>query len=82
MNLSYLGDHVALDVVDDGAGFDTGQLPAPDPQSGGFGLAAMRARMRAVDGTLTVESAAGHGTTLAARLPFSPPLNSEPEAHR
>ncbi|KUJ69599.1 histidine kinase [Streptomyces albus subsp. albus] len=72
VTLSYLGDQVAVDIVDDGTGFDPGLLPAPDPESGGFGLAAMRARIRALGGTLTVESAPGHGTALAAQLPLAP----------
>ncbi|MFF0290934.1 sensor histidine kinase [Streptomyces sp. NPDC005262] len=80
VTLSFRGVHVVLDVADDGTGFALDQLPAPDPESGGFGLAAMRARMRALGGTLTVETAPGHGTTLAARLPLTPPANSEPEA--
>lgn len=75
--LGYLGDRITLDIVDDGHGFDPGRLPAPDPESGGFGLAAMRARMDALGGTLTVESAPGHGTALAARLPLTPPAETE-----
>ncbi|MEO5878124.1 MAG: sensor histidine kinase [Streptosporangiaceae bacterium] len=82
VTLSYLGDHVGLDVVDNGTGFDPGRLPAPDPENGGFGLAAMRARTRALGGTLTLESAPGHGTALAAQLPLNPPADSEPEAQR
>ncbi|BAU86205.1 two component system histidine kinase [Streptomyces laurentii] len=82
VTLSHLGDHVALDVVDDGAGFDPDGLPAPDPGSGGFGLAAMRARVHALDGTLTVESAPGRGTALAAQLPLSAPADTEREDHR
>jgi signal transduction histidine kinase len=78
--LSYLDGHVALDVVDNGRGFDLDQLPAPDPESGGFGLAAMHARMHALGGTLTIDSAPGHGTALAARLPLVP-SKTEPEAH-
>ncbi|MER7130584.1 sensor histidine kinase [Streptosporangium saharense] len=80
VTLSYLGDHVALDVVDDGRGFDPARLPVPDPETGGFGLAAMRARAQALGGTLTVESAPGHGTALAAQLPLIPPADTEPEA--
>ncbi|MFJ7181808.1 sensor histidine kinase [Streptomyces massasporeus] len=80
VTLSYLGDHVALDVVDDGRGFDPARLPAPDPETGGFGLATMRARTRALGGTLTVESVPGHGTALAAQLPLTPPADTEPEA--
>ncbi|MEU6989803.1 sensor histidine kinase [Streptomyces sp. NPDC046465] len=88
ISLSHLGGHVTLDVVDDGTGFDPDRLPAPDPGSGGFGLAAMRARTHALGGTLTVESAPGKGTTLTARLPLPPllppppPADSESEAHR
>ncbi|MFF5854416.1 sensor histidine kinase [Streptomyces sp. NPDC012751] len=78
VTLGYLGDHIALDVVDDGHGFDPGRLPAPDPAGGGFGLAAMRARVHALGGTLTIESAPGQGTALAARLPLAPPTGNEP----
>ncbi|MFJ6066446.1 sensor histidine kinase [Streptomyces tendae] len=78
ITLSHLGDQVGLDVVDDGTGFDPDELPPADPEAGGFGLAAMRARLDALGGTLTVESAPGHGTALAARLPLTPP--TEPEA--
>ncbi|WP_067857479.1 sensor histidine kinase [Nocardia shimofusensis] len=70
VTLSYLDDHIALDVIDDGLGFDPEQLPDPDPDAGGFGLPSMRARARALGGTVTVESAPGHGTTVAAQLPI------------
>lgn len=79
VTLSYLGDHVAIDIVDDGRGFDPTRLPASDPETGGFGLTAMRARVQALQGTLTIESAPGHGTALAAQLPFAPPAETEPE---
>ena len=77
VTLSYLGDRVALDVVDDGTGFDPGLLPAPDPENGGFGLPAMRARMHALGGTLAIASAPGHGTALAAQLPLPPTTDPE-----
>ncbi|MET8112734.1 sensor histidine kinase [Streptomyces prasinus] len=77
--LGYLSDHITLDIADDGHGFDPERLPAADPESGGFGLAAMRARMNALDGTLTVESAPGRGTVLTARLPLAPPAGTETE---
>ncbi|TGB10694.1 sensor histidine kinase, partial [Streptomyces palmae] len=53
----------------------------PDPEHGGFGLAAMRARMHALGGTLAIESAPGRGTALAAQLPLTPRPETEPEAH-
>jgi signal transduction histidine kinase len=62
---------VAVDVVDDGAGFDPELVPPPGrgPDGAGFGLAAMRARAVALQGTLVVESAPGGGTAVAATLP-------------
>ncbi|SMC96965.1 sensor histidine kinase [Lentzea albidocapillata] len=77
VTLSYLGDHIALDVVDDGTGFDLDHLPGRDPERGGFGLAAMRARTQALGGALTIESAPGQGTALAAQLPLDPPAETE-----
>ncbi|MFC3454952.1 sensor histidine kinase [Amycolatopsis speibonae] len=64
VSLNYLDEHVALVVVDDGVGFD--------PRHSGFGLTTMRARAEALDGTLTVGSSPGHGTTLSVRLPVEP----------
>lgn len=72
VTLSYHDDHVAVDIVDDGRGFDPDRLPTPDPEAGGFGLTAMHARVHALGGALTVQSTRGHGTTLAARLPLDP----------
>ncbi len=61
-----------LEVADDGTGFDAALPPATDPEGGGFGLAAMRARMRALGGSFTVDTAPGRGTTVTARLPVAP----------
>ncbi|WP_461030378.1 sensor histidine kinase, partial [Streptomyces sparsus] len=72
VTLSYVGDHVAMDIVDDGRGFDLHRLSAFASGAGGFGLAAMRARVDALGGTFAVEAAPGHGTALAARLPLAP----------
>ena len=49
-----------IEVADDGAG-------GADPQ--GSGLLGLRRRVEALDGTLSVVSPAGGGTTLHAELP-------------
>lgn len=67
MTVSYMDDRVALDVMDDGVGFDPATLPAPG-SAGGHGLAAMRARARALGATLSVESAPGEGTAVAVSV--------------
>lgn len=70
--LSYMDTEIALDVVDDGRGFDPGTLPVPgsNESGSGFGLAAMRARAQALHGALTLETAPGQGTALAVTLPL------------
>jgi signal transduction histidine kinase len=68
LTLSYMETEVALDVVDDGCGFDPGTIPVAGDGGAGFGLAAMRARIRALSGSLTIESAPGQGTALAVTL--------------
>ena len=70
ITLSYMGDRVALDVIDDGEGFDPDPNPARTPE-GGFGLHTMRERVEQLGGKLTVESAPGEGTTLVAELPVA-----------
>jgi signal transduction histidine kinase len=54
---------VEILLRDDGRGFD------PDGDAAGFGLIGMRERVALVHGTIEVESAAGSGTTLRARIP-------------
>ncbi|MFJ6197521.1 sensor histidine kinase [Micromonospora sp. NPDC092111] len=63
LTLSYMGPRVALDVVDDGVGFD------PAGRGAGFGLAAMRSRAAELGGTLAVETTPGQGTAVAVSVP-------------
>ncbi|MEV7780339.1 sensor histidine kinase [Kitasatospora sp. NPDC088351] len=74
VTLSYMEGEVALDVLDDGAGFDPAAVAsgaAAGEGDGGFGLPSMRARARALGGTFAVESAPGEGTALAVLLPVA-----------
>jgi signal transduction histidine kinase len=67
LTLSFMGDVVALDVRDDGSGFEVPDARARDER--GFGLTAMRQRIERVAGTLTIESRPGAGTAVSARVP-------------
>jgi signal transduction histidine kinase len=71
LTLSYMGDTVALDTRDDGAGFDPAREveKVRDRYSGGFGLRGMRERVEGVGGTLSIESAPGEGSALVVELP-------------
>jgi signal transduction histidine kinase len=68
LTISYMENEVALDVRDDGVGFD------PALTEGGFGLVAMRQRITALAGTLQVESEPGGGTAISACVPTVPSL--------
>lgn len=63
VTISYMENEVALDVRDDGVGFDPALLDH------GFGLVAMRQRVAALSGTLQVESEPGGGTAISACVP-------------
>jgi signal transduction histidine kinase len=70
LTLSYMEDVVALDVRDDGAGFDP--VSARATGEGGFGLVAMRQRVQRLAGRLEVESQPGSGTAISASVPAIP----------
>ncbi|GIE93035.1 sensor histidine kinase [Paractinoplanes rishiriensis] len=62
VTLSYMADVVALDVRDDGAGFD-------DAAAGGFGLIALRQRVGSLSGSVEIESQPGAGTAVNVTVP-------------
>lgn len=68
VTLTFMDDSVALDIRDDGAGFDAGTAPS----ARSYGLAAMRHRVSDVNGTMYVESTPGDGTALSVRIPDIP----------
>ncbi len=74
LTLTFLGETAALDIVDDGVGFD------PQAQTGaGFGLASMRQRLGQVGGWLEIESEPGAGAALSARVPLAASRDEAPE---
>ena len=68
VTLSYMEHEVALDVRDDGRGFDPAGR-GPETEAGGFGLVAMQQRIEGLSGRLQVESEPGAGTGISACVP-------------
>jgi signal transduction histidine kinase len=62
LSLRHEGGTLALELCDDGCGFDTGDV-------GGSGLAGLGDRVDAFGGSFEVESAPGEGTRLRAAFP-------------
>jgi signal transduction histidine kinase len=58
-------DGIALSIRDDGRGFE----PSGLERGAGLGFVSMRERLRALRGTVRVESAPGRGTTIEVRVP-------------
>ncbi|HSK99022.1 MAG TPA: ATP-binding protein, partial [Rubrobacteraceae bacterium] len=58
-------EHIALDISDDGVGFDP-TVPFP----GHLGLRSMHERTERLGGTLELDSSPGEGTRLHARIPL------------
>jgi two-component system, NarL family, sensor histidine kinase DevS len=67
---------VSIEIVDDGAGFDPGELTR------GFGLVGMRERVELVGGSLEIDSRPGSGTRVAATLPARHREESDAEHRR
>jgi signal transduction histidine kinase len=57
-------DELHFEVRDDGVGFDLPTTPY------GTGLSNLTDRLSAVGGTVTIQTAPGHGTALSGRIPF------------
>ena len=66
---------VSLTVNDNGPGFD------PRDDTDGFGLIGMHERVELLAGTLRIDSAPGHGTTITASLPARRRADHRPPAH-
>jgi signal transduction histidine kinase len=54
-----------LRIADDGCGFDPAQA------LGGMGLASQQTRARSLGGTISIQSAPGHGTVVSVEVPLS-----------
>jgi PAS domain S-box-containing protein len=60
--------YIRLTIQDCGSGFE----PSTQNCSGGIGLASMRERLRAINGSLVVKTAVGRGTEVIAKVKYVP----------
>jgi signal transduction histidine kinase len=68
--LEYGDSELVLSITDDGQGFDVSDITDVEDSGRGRGLFSMRERIMLLDGTASVESKIGQGTTVWARVPI------------
>jgi PAS domain S-box-containing protein len=72
VGVSQDGDHLSLEVCDNGRGIDPARLSA----SGSLGILGMRERALLVGGEFIISGTSGGGTTVRVRIPFSGRANA------
>lgn len=65
------GEHIVVEINDDGVGFDVAEVAARRLSTDGFGLFSIRERLGHIGGQLTVNSKRGHGTHIVLTAPVS-----------
>lgn len=68
--LEYGDSELLLRITDDGQGFDVSGVTDVEESGRGRGLFSMRERIMLLDGTASVESKVGQGTTVWAKVPI------------
>ncbi len=68
ITLTYLDSLIALDVQDNGIGFQLESMTTSHNENG-FGLKSIREQAERLSGELSIESEAGKGTTIAVSIP-------------
>ncbi|MFX4262849.1 PAS domain S-box protein [Pelotomaculum propionicicum] len=66
-----LGDNIQVEVVDDGAGFDTALIGPGYRKNEGFGLFSIHERLEHLGGRLEIISKPGHGTCVTVEAPLA-----------
>ena len=70
VHLARTGNHVAVDVTDDGRGFEIADARS---STAGLGLVSIRERARLARGTVTITTGPESGTRVSVRVPISAP---------
>ena len=74
VTVTRIGEVVALDVADEGCGFEPGSAPvAVAGEVGGTGIARLRERLATLGGTVAIETTSGRGTVMSVLIPFEAP---------
>jgi signal transduction histidine kinase len=70
IHVSWRAGAVESVVTDNGVGFRSDRLENLNPEQGGFGLFSIRERLRAMRGSMTIDSSLGVGTRISVSCPL------------
>jgi signal transduction histidine kinase len=70
VRLAVNDDHLRLDVLDPGIGFEVQSISRLPTRHGGFGLFNIRERLKLMGGNIDIHSVVGEGTTVRIRVPL------------
>ncbi len=62
-------DHILIEIIDDGTGFDTKIIDRKNCQQHGFGIFSIQERLKYIGGSLFIESEVGKGTRVLLSAP-------------
>ena len=68
--LEYNEDYVAVNIKDDGIGFDLNNIKGDNRERGNLGLVTMKERTEMIGGDFEIKSGQGEGTGISMRLPI------------
>jgi signal transduction histidine kinase len=71
ISLEFRDNSVAVQVEDDGIGFEPSQVVVSEGTSGGLGLLGMKERAELLGGTLTIDTKPGSGTKIVVEIPVN-----------
>lgn len=67
IRLGFEKQDIIMTITDNGKGFD---IPAPDQEKKGMGLANMRKRLMLLNGNMQIESSKNNGTIISFNIPY------------
>ena len=70
ISIHYGEEEIVLEIVDDGVGFDKGDI-GKDKKSSGFGLSIMQERAQLLCGEFSIQSEIGKGTSVLVSVPYT-----------
>jgi signal transduction histidine kinase len=77
LSISFISQHVTVQINDDGVGFEVPKSPAEFSPNGHFGLLGLHERAELIGARLDIQSAIGRGSQVTIQLPYFSKVDGE-----